>query len=89
MQQLPHIWHDQCLVLLYYFHQKIMQKKSEIFKKCNFLDQVLDFLPPRKAGLYISHVDFFFFEYLELKSICMYIWGNFFDYKLKEQMQSN
>ena len=53
LQQFPHIRHDQCLVLLYYFHQKIMQKKSEIFKKCNFLGQALDFLPPRKPGLYI------------------------------------
>ena len=69
MQQFPHIRHDQCLVLLYYFHQKIMQKKSEIFKKHNFLGQVLNFLPPRKPGLYISHVDFFFFDYYELKSI--------------------
>ena len=40
-----------------------MQKKSEIFKKHNFLGQALDFLPPRKAGLYVSHVEFFFFEY--------------------------
>ena len=58
MQQFPHIRHDQCLVLLYYFHQKIMQKKLDIFKKRNFLDQALDFLPPRKPGLYISRVDF-------------------------------
>ena len=65
MQQFPYIRHDQCLVLLYYFHQKIMQKKSEIFKKRNFLGQALDFLPPRKPGLYISRVDFFFFEYHE------------------------
>ena len=35
-----------------------MQKKSEIFKKRNFLGQALDFLPPRKPGLYISRVDF-------------------------------
>ena len=42
-----------------------MQKKSEIFKKRNFLGQALDFLPPRKPGLYISRVDFFFFEYHE------------------------
>ena len=58
MQQFPHIRHDQCLVLLYYFHQKIMQKKLDIFKKRNFLDQALDFLPPRKPGLSISRVDF-------------------------------
>ena len=49
-----------------------MQKKSEIFKKRNFLGQALDFLPPRKPGLYISRVDFFFFEYHELKSICIF-----------------
>ena len=42
-----------------------MQKKSEIFKKRNFLGQALDFLPPRKPGLYISRVDFFFFKYHE------------------------
>ena len=48
------------------------QKKSEIFKKQNFLGQALDFLPPRKTGLYISHVDCFFFEYHELKSICIF-----------------
>ena len=59
------IRHDQCLVLLYYLHQKIMPKKSEILKKRNFLDQALDFLPPRKPGLYISLVDFFFFKYHE------------------------
>ena len=62
MLQFPHIRHGQCLVLLYYFHQKIMQKKSEIFKKRNFLVEALDFLPPRKPGLYTSRVDFFFFE---------------------------
>ena len=43
-----------------------MQKKWEIFKKRNFLGQAHDFLPPRKPGLYISRVDFFFFEYQEL-----------------------
>ena len=42
-----------------------MQKKSEILKKCNFSGQVLDSLPPRKPRLYISRVDFFFFEYHE------------------------
>ena len=42
-----------------------MQKKSEIFKKQNFLGQALDFLPPRKPGLYVSRVDLFFFEYHE------------------------
>ena len=42
-----------------------MQKKSEILKKYNFLGQALYFLPPRKPGLYISHVGFFFFEYHE------------------------
>ena len=34
----------------------------------NFLKNVIfdfDFLPPRKPGLYISRVDFFFFEYHE------------------------
>ena len=36
------------------------QKKSEIKKKRNFLGQALNFLPPRKPGLYISRVDFFF-----------------------------
>ena len=41
------------------------EKKSEIFKKRNFLGQALDFLPPRKPGLSISRVDFFFFEYHE------------------------
>ena len=41
------------------------EKKSEIFKKRNFLGQALDFLPPRKPGLSISRVDFFFFEYYE------------------------
>ena len=39
-----------------------MQKKSEILKKLNFLGQALDFLSPRKPGLYISRVDFFFFN---------------------------
>ena len=48
-----------------------MQKKLEIFKKRNFLGQALDFLPPRKPGLYISRVDFFFFENHKLKSICI------------------
>ena len=42
-----------------------MQKKSEIFKKHNFLGQALDFLPHRKAGLYVSRVEFLFFEYCE------------------------
>ena len=42
-----------------------MQKKSEIFKKHNFLGQFLDFLPPRKPGLCVSRVDFFFFEYYQ------------------------
>ena len=65
MQQFPYIWHDQCLVLLCFLYQKIMQKKLEIFKKRYFLGQALDFLPPRKRGLYISRVDFFFFEYHE------------------------
>ena len=69
MQQFPHIRHDQCLVLLYYFHQKIMQKKSKTFKKRHFLGQALDFLPPRKPGLYISGVDFFFLEYHEFSII--------------------
>ena len=45
-----------------------MQKKLDIFKKRNFLGQALDFLPPRKPGPYISRVDFFFFEYHELKN---------------------
>ena len=36
-----------------------MQRKSEIFKKRNFLGQALDFLPHKKPGLYISRVDFF------------------------------
>ena len=58
LQQFPHIWHDQCLLLLCYLLQKIVQKKSEIFKKHNFLGQALDFLSPRKPGLYISRVDF-------------------------------
>ena len=40
-----------------------MQKKLEIFKNRNFLGQALDFLLPRKPGLYISRVDFFFIEY--------------------------
>ena len=40
-----------------------------MFKKHNFLGQALDFLPPRKPGLYISRVDFFFFEYQELLEI--------------------
>ena len=53
-------------VLLYHLHQEIMQKKSEIKKKKhNFLGQALDFLPPRKPSLYVSRVDFFFFEYHE------------------------
>ena len=34
-------------------------------KKHNFLGQALDFLPPRKPSLYVSRVDFFFFEYHE------------------------
>ena len=42
-----------------------MQKKSGIFKKRYFLGQALDFLPTSKPGLYISRVDFFFFEYHE------------------------
>ena len=46
-----------------------MQKKSRIFKKRNSLGQALDFLPPRKPGLYISLVDFFFFEYHEFSII--------------------
>ena len=58
LQQFHHILHDQCLLLLCYLHQKIMQKKLEIFKKRNFLGEALDFLPPRKPGLYISRVDF-------------------------------
>ena len=46
-----------------------MQKKSKTFKKRHFLGQALDFLPPRKPGLYISGVDFFFFEYHEFSII--------------------
>ena len=42
-----------------------MQKKSDIFKKRNFLGQALDFLPTRKPRLYISRVDFFFVKYPE------------------------
>ena len=49
-----------------------MQKKSEIFKKRNFLVQPFDFLPHRKPGLYISRVDFFFFEYHEFSKINKY-----------------
>ena len=65
-----------------------MQTKSNIFKKRNFLGEALDFLPPRKPGLYISRVDFFllWISWIEKH---MYIWGNFFVYTLKEQMQSN
>ena len=55
-----------------------MQKKLEIFKKRIFLGQALDFLPPRKTGLYISRVEFFFFEYHEfsIKDLIKYkqIW---------------
>ena len=40
-----------------------MQKKSEMFKKRNSSGQALNFLPPRKPRLYISRVDFFFFEH--------------------------
>ena len=68
MQQFRQIRHDQCLVLLYYFHKKIMQKKSEIFEKPNFLGQTPDFLPTRKPGLYLSRVNFFSFEYNEYRS---------------------
>ena len=53
------------------FSSKIIQKKLEIFKKRNFLGQTLDFLPPRKPGLYISQVDFFFFEYREYPVECI------------------
>ena len=70
MQQFPHIRHDQCLVLLYHFHQKIMQKKLEIFKKCSFLGQSLDFLTHSKPGLYILHLDFFFFSSSQRKKHC-------------------
>ena len=57
--QFPHLLvFPHFLVLLYYLYQKIMQKKSEVLKKRNVLDQALDFLPPRKTGLYISRVDF-------------------------------
>ena len=35
----------------------------DTFKKRNLSGQTLDFLPPRKPGLYISRVDSFFFEY--------------------------
>ena len=42
-----------------------MQKKSEIFKKRNFLGEAVNFLPPKKPGLYKSRVDFSFFEYHE------------------------
>ena len=45
-----------------------MQKKLEIFKEPNFSGQTLDFLPHRKPGLYISRVDFFFFEYHDYRS---------------------
>ena len=45
-----------------------MQKKSEIFKKPNFLGQTLDFLPPMKPGLYLTRVNFFSFEYNEYRS---------------------
>ena len=41
-----------------------MQKNPEIFKKFNFLGQTLNFLPPRKPGIYTSCMDFFFFEYI-------------------------
>ena len=61
-----------------------MQKKSEIFKKHNFSGQVLKFLPPRKPGLYISRVYFFFFEYHELKSICIFVYlGELFCLQVK------
>ena len=46
-----------------------MQKKSRIFKKRNLLGQALDLLPPRKSVLYISIVDFFYFEYHEFSII--------------------
>ena len=48
-----------------------MQKKLEIFKKRSFSGQTLDFLPLRKPGLYISRVDFFFFEYCEYPVNCI------------------
>ena len=47
------------------FSSKNNAKKSKIFKKRNILGQALDFLLPRKPDLYISRVDFFFFEYHE------------------------
>ena len=40
-----------------------MQMKSEIFKKRNFFGQALDFMQPKKPGLSVSPVDFFFFNY--------------------------
>ena len=59
------------MILLYYFHQRIIQKKLETFKKRNFSGQTLDFLPPRKPGLYTSQVDFFFFEYRDYPVQCI------------------
>ena len=71
LQQFRYIRHDQWLILPYYSHQRVIQKKLETFKKCNFSGQTLDFLPPRKPGLYTSRVDFFFFEYCEYPVECI------------------
>ena len=70
-QQFSYIRHDQWLILLYHFHQKIIQKKLEMFKKRNSSGHTLDFMPPRRPGLYISRVDFFVFEYREFPVECI------------------
>ena len=49
-----------------------MKKKIVNFLKTNFSGQALDFLPPRKPGLYISYVDFFFFEYHEYPNLLVF-----------------
>ena len=54
------------LILLRYFHQKILKEKRVSFNKYNFFGQVCFFASPRKPGLSISRLYFCFMWHYEL-----------------------
>ena len=56
-QQFLHMEHYQGLFLLkYYFHYRIHEEKTAIFKKRDFLGQTLVFLQLRKPSFYIPRL---------------------------------
>ena len=61
----------QRLILLYYFHQKILERETTIFKSCNFFDQTCFLhLGNQVFALHIMLKYFYFFDitiYLYIK----------------------